>query len=202
MLNEVAELEEGGTLGVMLGSHALDRGYRVTISTFNLLVFDPTWFARPDTDLSAKLAHQAEVKRDPKLRVATEAYRQFLSKGGRIVMQDLTAGLIRRYLKRGIPILTGLSATYLYQSMRERLDTLEEDDMHGEPTGHFVVLCGYDKEARSVRVGDPYCPNPIAASLLYDVAIDRALCAILLGIMTYDANLVIIEPSRRASHRS
>jgi hypothetical protein len=37
--------------------------------------------------------------------------------GGRIQMEDFTSRLIRRYLKREIPILTGLSATYLYRRL-------------------------------------------------------------------------------------
>ena len=44
VIKEVSFLEEGGTLAVMLGCHALKRGYKVKIYTYNLHVFDPTWF--------------------------------------------------------------------------------------------------------------------------------------------------------------
>ena len=39
-----AKLKFGGTLAVMLGHHTLQRGYRAHIYTYNLNVFDPTWF--------------------------------------------------------------------------------------------------------------------------------------------------------------
>ena len=41
---EVPKLEEGGTLAVLLGCHALARGFDAHIITCNLQVFDPTWF--------------------------------------------------------------------------------------------------------------------------------------------------------------
>ena len=42
----------------------------------------------------------------------------FLERGGRIRYEDLSRGLLRRFLKRRLPILTGLSSTYLYRSVR------------------------------------------------------------------------------------
>jgi hypothetical protein len=110
-------------------------------------------------------------------------------------MQDLTNELIRKYLNRSVPILTGLSATYLYQEQRELPDSTP-DDIRGWPTGHFVVLRGYDRKKRDVMIADPLHPNPMAASQLYHVSFDRVKCAILLGVMTYDANLLIIEPKK------
>ncbi|HEX4148600.1 MAG TPA: hypothetical protein VHY20_06420, partial [Pirellulales bacterium] len=73
----------------------------------------------------------------------------------------------------------------------------EFDDVRGMPSGHFVVLCGYDNNARQVLVADPLGSNPVSASNPYAVSIDRVICAILLGIVTYDANLLIIEPPKQ-----
>jgi hypothetical protein len=94
-----------------------------------------------------------EARRDEtKLRVACEAYLRFLALGGRLRFEDLTPTLIRSHLKRGSPILTGLSSTYLYRVPREvGIDELEWDDVNGDPTGHFVVLSGYDPVHRTVR---------------------------------------------------
>jgi hypothetical protein len=75
-----------------------------------------------------------------------------------------------------------------------------EDDIRGEPTGHFVVLCEYDHVTREVLVADPLSPNPIAPQPIYPVAIERVVCAILLGIVTYDANLLIIRPRKSEDH--
>lgn len=204
VIQETTALEEGGTLAVMLGCHALRRGYDVSICTFNLRVFDPTWFSDTgpvlaDVNLTEKLKCQAAVKHKAKLQTAFAAYLEFLSLGGRLRMEDLNAALLRRYLKQNIPLLTGLSATYLYHEPREIGATCRPDDVAGTPAGHFVVLCGYARESRQVLVADPWSPNPISGDQrYYAVDMDRLICSILLGILTYDANLLIIRPKSRS----
>jgi hypothetical protein len=216
VIRQSSQLESGGTLAVWLGNHALLRGYRATIYTFNLTVFDPTWFpsgGRTVTDANRSPSAKALSRRNQRLverlqarRIATRsarlgtachAYQEFLRLGGVILMEDLSAGLIRHYLRRSIPVLTGLSSTYLYRCARERGPEFEPDDVRGEPTGHFVVLCGYDRQQRTVRVADPYRRNPLGTDHYYEVGFDRLVCAILLGVLTYDANLLIIQPQRR-----
>lgn len=196
VIRETGRLEEGGTLAVLLGCHALRRGYRAKLFTYNLQVFDPTWFAPGADSLAERLRAQSDLKQAPKLRTATAAYLEFLDRGGTIRMEDLTVALIRKYLKRSIPILTGLSATYLYRTAREYGPKSEHDDIRGYPSGHFVVLCGYDPDERTVLVADPFLPNPLGQRQHYVVSVERVLCAILLGILTYDANLLIIEPRK------
>lgn len=196
VIQEIPQLLEGGTLAVLLGCHALRRGYDVTILTCNLQIFDPTWFQPPFPQLSERLRAQMAFKQSPKLRVASEAYLELLNLGGNIKMEDFTSRLIRRYLKREVPILTGLSATYLYRSAREFGPACEPDDIRGEPVGHFVVLCGYDSVERTVVVADPFHPNPLSVNYKYEVSLDRVVCSILLGILTYDANLLIVRPHR------
>jgi len=190
---EAHPLEGGGTLEVLLACHALQRGYRATIYTYNLKVFDPTWFENSDIDLSAKLQQQIKVKTSKKLKVATTAYLEFLALGGILRFHDLTTALLRKYLKQDKPILCGLSSTYLYHCAREFGPTLDYDDIRGEPTGHFVILCGYDLHNRHVFVADPLM-HPSGKGQLYEVDIDRLMGSILLGILTYDANLLIIQP--------
>lgn len=194
IIKEVKSLEEGGTLAVMLANHALERGYRATIYTYNLEVFDPTWFREGGGDMVERLKMQREMKNNSKLSLATNAYIEFLEKGGRLKLKDLDHQLIRHYLKQERPILTGLSATYLYQSMREELLEAKENDVGGYPVGHFVVLCGYDKVKRTVTVADPY---KYYEKRIYEVGLDRLICSILLGIVTHDANLLVIEPGKR-----
>ena len=45
VIDEIPQLEDGGTLAVVMACHALARGYQATIYTYNVNVFDPTWFA-------------------------------------------------------------------------------------------------------------------------------------------------------------
>ncbi|HPB81665.1 MAG TPA: hypothetical protein PK200_06475 [Spirochaetota bacterium] len=194
VIREVQHLEEGGTLAVFLGCHALRRGYRARIYTYNLQVFDPTWFRGKPVVLGDKLRQQALLKKNRKISLATEGYLEFLSLGGEILFHDLTTGLIKEYLYREVPILTGLSATYLYNSMREYGPESDDDDVRGQPSGHFVVLCGYERRKKRILIADPYRPNPLSDSALYHVGISRLLHSILLGIVTYDANLLVIQP--------
>jgi hypothetical protein len=194
LIAQSPQLDEGGTLAVLLGCDALRRGFDARMYTYNLRVFDPTWFRPDGPDLSERLVAQMEAKPNVKLKVASEAYLEYLRLGGEIRMTDLHGNLLRKYLTRGHPILTGLSATYLYQSAREFGPDCEEDDVRGYSTGHFVVLCGYDKVTRRVFVADPLLANPHGRDHYYEIELDRVICAILLGVLTYDANLLIIRP--------
>jgi len=186
-------LDHGGTLAVFLGCDALRRGYNATIYTFNLNLFDPTWFRR-GVDLGERLRRQAEVKHDPRLAHATTGYLDFLDHGGRVRLTDPTRTLVRGLLRRRLPLLAGLSSTFLYRAPREYGPHDTPDDLLGEPAGHFVVLCGYDRRERKVQVADPYEPHPHGPNRRYWISIDRVIGAILLGIVTYDANLLVITP--------
>lgn len=194
---QVGYVENGGTLAVLLACHALKRGYKATIYTYNLQVYDPTWFADPSVDIRAKLALQLQAKPNrPKLDIATHAYREYIKLGGTLKFEDLSSELIGSIIGRGTPILTGLSSTYLYRACREWGAGLVDDDVRGEPQGHFTVLYGFDGPRREVMVADPLDPNPPFHSMKYRIGIDRLISSILLGILTYDANLLIIEPAK------
>jgi hypothetical protein len=197
IIAEVTQLKEGGTLAVFLACHALGRGYKTTIFSYNLQIFDPTWATIKNRDIAEKLRSQLTFKKGlPGFEVATRAYLEYLELGGQLRFEVLRPGLIRRYLKKSIPILSGLSATYLYNSAREYAagNDLLYDDIRGESAGHFVVLAGYDRIKRDVIVADPLMPNPVSPSQFYQVNISRLVCAIMLGILTYDGDLLIIQP--------
>ena len=194
VIREVEPLETGGTLAVHLAIHALHRGYSATLYTYNLQLFDPSWFAA-GVNLADRLARQAQVKDDAKLRLATAAYLEFLKLGGHVRFEELTPDILRRYVKRGRPLLTGLSATYLYGCARETGSVaLRADDVGGSPTGHFVVLYGYDPDARRVLVADPLGDTHRFGAHHYEVGLYRLMGAILLGVLSYDANFLVIAP--------
>ena len=200
LISEVPRLEGGGTLAVNLANHALRRGFQALIYTYNLAVFDPSWFRSDRIDTAERLRAQALAKPDPKLRAATDAYLEFLSLGGELEMEVLTPSLLRRWLEQDRPVLTGLSATFLYDCSREiGDDVLVEDDLRGFSTGHFVVLSGWDPEQRAVRVADPYEKRPRFEGHVYWVPVDRVINAILLGVLTYDANLLVLQPPEGSS---
>ncbi len=197
VIAQVSYLETGGTLAVMLAIHALLRGYQAKIYTYNLHVFDPTWFYDSKVDLSAKLIAQVKYKLDKKLQLATGAYLEFLRLGGEICFEDLTPQFLKRHFNNGIPILAGLSATYLYQCAREYIGHNNEiyyDDERGHPSGHFVILAGYDDLKKHVVVADPDANNLLSGDNYYSVKVGRLINSIMLGILTYDANLLVIAP--------
>jgi hypothetical protein len=192
---EVERADNGGTYAPFLGSHALARGYSATLYTWDLRIFDPTWFAPDAPALVERLTRQAELKDDPRVRAACRAYREFIECGGVVRLRDLTAPFLRGILRRGMPLLTGLSSTYLYRTRREFGPDDKPDDLRGEPAGHFVVLSGYHRQQRLVRVSDPYRANPVSDEVHYWVNINRLISAVLLGNLTFDANILLITPS-------
>lgn len=196
IIQDVPTLEGGGTLGVMLANHALARGYRCSIYTYNLMIYDPTWF-EPGVDLKSRLTSRAQSIADSKQKLAISQYVQFLEEGGKVYFRDLNRSLLRHFLKQQIPVLTGLNSTYLYRTKRVYGPKMEDDDIRGDVVGHFVVLCGYDQEEKTVTVADPYPGNPYSKDRFYKAELDRIIGSIFLGVMTYDANFIIIEPRSR-----
>lgn len=201
VVTEIPEHEDGGTLSVNLALHALKRGFDATTYSYNLRVFDPTWWALEPGELIEKLRRRIPYLNNDKLIQTHELYMKYLERGGRIKFNDLTPSFLHRLLLRGVPILTGLSATYLYETVRELPDATD-DDLAGFPTGHFVVVNGFDSDSLEVTVADPYAENPFNPKGLYRVDVHRFINSVMLGIITYDANLLIITPRTPAAEQS
>jgi len=197
VIGRAQRFEGGGTVAVFLACDALRKGYAATIYTYNLMVFDPTWFAPPRVNIAERLALQREHKRDARLGLVTDGYIEFLKLGGRLRLLDLSRHFIRSLLRHDLPILAGLSSTYLYRTRREFGSDDTPDDVRGFPAGHFIIISGYEWEGRRVLVADPYGPNPFSRTQEYWINVDRVVNAVLLGIVTHDANLLIISPRTR-----
>lgn len=204
VISEVERSHSGGTLAPMLGKHALQRGYEANIFAFNLDVFDPSWFhprKLSSERLIKKLNDQLLYKSSARVIESSIAYQEFIGLGGEVHFRDLTVGLLKHYFDHRIPILTGLSATYLYQSAREiesSTGIAVYDDLKGGPCGHFVILCGYDEKRRHIVVADPHRENPLSHNNYYKVNVSRLINSIMLGVLTHDANLLVIEPKEKS----
>jgi hypothetical protein len=194
LIKEIPFLPEGGTFCVYLGIDAIQRGFAARLYSCNLHVLDPSWFPAQPSTLTAKLVASRRQRRGNKERQALEALETFLGLGGQILMEPLTRKLLRKHLRAGSPILTGLSSTFLYQQSRQDPRSGEDDDLAGVPEGHFVVCHGYDPATKNVTVYDPYPDAPFDDAHRYTVHIDRLINAILLGVLTYDATLLVISP--------
>jgi hypothetical protein len=197
VLGGLTRNEDGGTLAVHLGAAARTRGFAARIYTYDLRTFDPTWAALPPDRLAekvhARIPHLTDVKR---LRAA-RAYLEFLERGGEIRFDELGPSLLRQIIDREHPVLAGLSATYLYGHPRERQTAggeLVADDVAGEPTGHFVVIVGYEHWGRRFSLRDPSAHVPLSPGSRQVVDAQRLINAILLGDVTHDAVLLEIWP--------
>jgi hypothetical protein len=189
---------DGGTLAVFLGISALERGFRARIYTYDLRIFDPVWFGLSGEQLVEKIFARFPWLHDANRLRAAGAYIRFLELGGELAFEDLTPRLLKSIIDREHPVLAGLSATYLYGFPRERWDAergrLVDDDVGGDPVGHFVVISGYDHWGRRLTLLDPseHAPHNPDGRIVVDS--DRLINAIMLGDVTYDAVLLEIWP--------
>lgn len=204
VLGEIDRNEDGGTLAVFLGRAGLRRGLRGRIFAYDLQIFDPTWAALTQRELHRRIDARLPHLRDSKRLRAAHAYLDFLDAGGEIsVLEELTPALIRQVVDREHPLLVGLSATYLYRFARERWDEasdrLVDDDVAGDPTGHFIVVVGYEHYGRRFLLRDPSQHVPLSDDGRLSVDAQRLINAILLGDATYDAVLLELWPPEEAS---
>jgi hypothetical protein len=181
---------DGGTLAVFLGLTALRHGFQPTTYSYNLRIFDPTWQNLGPSELIDKLEQRSDFVASKRLKRTIAAYVEYLKDGGNLRFDPLDRDLLVAMLRRGQPILTGLSATYLYQTPREINE--EYDDVRGEPAGHFVVVCGYYPKSDRFVVRDPSSHIPFSRSGKYSVTSERLITAILLGDVTHDAVLLTL----------
>jgi hypothetical protein len=199
VVGEIDRNEDGGTLAVYLGIAALRRGFRARIFTYDLRIFDPTWCGLSMAALTEKVRARLPHLRLEKMRLAGQAYLEYLSLGGEIGCEELTPALIKSIIDREHPVLAGLSATYLYRMPRERHDpvthALLEDDVAGDAIGHFVVISGYEQWGRRFTVLDPSSHVPAPGERGRQVVdAQRLINAILLGDLTNDAVLLELWP--------
>jgi hypothetical protein len=199
VIEAIERNEDGGTLAVFLGMTALRHGFGARIFSYDMQIFDPTWSTLPRRALIDKVRLRSSHLGDAKRRRTADAYVRFLEMGGEIAFDDLTPALLRTIIDRGHPILAGLSATYLYSFARERWDPelrrLVDDDVAGHPTGHFVVVSGYDATGRQLTVLDPSEHVPVSADGRVRVGAERFINAVLLGDVTHDAVLLELWPA-------
>lgn len=191
VIEETPRNPDGGTLAVHLGIGALKRDFRATIFSYNLRVFDPSWQELDGSAMIRKLGQRYRAVRSERQRRSLKAFSEYLTLGGQVRFDELNTELLVSILARGLPILTGLSATYLYQTKREYNN--EYDDIRGQPVGHFVVICGYNPRNNYFVVRDPASHIPFSRTGKYSVSAGRLLTAILLGDVTYDAVLLVLE---------
>jgi hypothetical protein len=195
VIAETRRNPDGGTMAVFLGLSALAAGFQPALYSYNLRVFDPTWWALEPPALIEKLRRRARFVRSERRRQVLRAYVELLQAGGKVRFHELEKRLLVGLLRDGQPILTGLSATYLYRTPREYRE--QYDDVRGEPAGHFVVISGYDPAGEAFLVCDPSRHSPFSPDGTYAVGVERLIASILMGEATGDAVLLVLGGPRR-----
>jgi hypothetical protein len=195
VIAETPRNPDGGTLAVNLGVSALKNGFEPTIYPFGHRIFDPTWRRLTRRRLIRKLEARYAAVESRRLRRAVSAYIAYLNLDGNIRFKEPRKQLFVDVLAGGDPILTGLSATYLYRTAREYEDRY--DDVRGESTGHFVVIAGYYPRTDRFVVVDPFENVPMSRRGRYSVSAERLIAAVLLGDVTYDAVALVLGPRPR-----
>ncbi|MCB9061294.1 MAG: C39 family peptidase [Halobacteriovoraceae bacterium] len=197
IVDDINQFDQGGgTLAVILGKHAIKRGYHATMFCFNIKVFDPSWFEKGNDFIRKCINKSIDTGKMSEKRLFTlKEYEEYLRFGGDLKFRDLSQELLKSVLDTKVPILTGLSSTWLYRDKREDPIKNEYDDILGSPAGHFVIIDGYENNGQ-FSICDPYQKNPINSTNHYLINGDRLINSILLGISSYDGNLLIIEKKK------
>jgi len=198
LVHTIQPVAGGGTIAANLGIDALNRGFKAHLHCFDLRIFDPSWFELNRLELASKV-RQTLPYQTGKLQACIQAHLEFLELGGTIGFGDLNPSLLGGYIKRQIPVIAGVSASWLYRSPREREEhgSVVEDDIAGRASGHFVVVTGYRSDSAIFTLSDPWPQRRFESqNLSYEVSTWCLYSSILLGVESFDGNLLVIENQR------
>ena len=179
-----------GTFDGFLGKTAIALRYKVNIIPQNLYVFDPTWYTLPKKKLLKKLKLLKKHAKNRQLKTCVTGYIKYLEAGGRLEFKPLSKKLLIERLEKH-PILVGLCSTYLYKQKRTNTKKIEESDITGWRTGHFLIVNGYDPKTDKFYITDPWYKIPFSKSGKYKIRSDVLLTAMFLGEATYDC--IVLE---------
>jgi hypothetical protein len=133
-----------GTYLAYLAKYAMEAGFKPLIITYNVDIFDPTWFRLSRKSLIKKLRSRSRIRKlDINIRRGCKSYVDYLESGGKLSFNFTTTEIIKKYLKKKRPIIVRLSSTILHDRKRLDLNKDKRDDISGSPGFHFVVVSGY-----------------------------------------------------------
>jgi hypothetical protein len=191
VISDTRRNADGGTLGVYLGISALRNGFRPTIYTYNLRIFDPTWRRLSPPEISGKLRERRRFVRSRRLKRAIAAYVEYLGMGCRVPVFRARCGFLVGLLQTGHPILTGFERNVPLW-VRSRTQRGVRRRFAASPRGISSSCAGYYPRSDRFVVRDPSSNIPFSRNGKYTVEARRLIAAILLGDVTYDANLLVL----------
>jgi len=153
---------EGKPLGSSLGhiaSYFLQLGFKVTLHSVDIEIFDRSWKDLDNQAFIRKLKERRKYLKHARyeeeaLDLVVDGYIQFLAKEGKINFPVVDQDYLYKLLKEG-PIYTILSYNFLNQVSKYKFteDKPVQDSIAGSPSTHAVVISGY-KQGR-FEITDP-----------------------------------------------
>lgn len=198
-LNEILKnfkMYEYGTWDFDLLSYVLRLGFKAEITTYNLDIFDPTWFKLSRKKLIKKLKSRLKYAK-PFHKQGIRSCIRFLELGGRIRFKIITEKIIKDYLRKKIPVIACFCFTALWKCKRAYSKKTKKgyksisNDIRGVPEGHFIVISGYAKD--KFFVTDPSYNIPVSKTGKYSVPIKDLIAYIL---MKDYGNICVIKPKK------
>jgi len=191
---EVDELKLGAS-ECELGMFAIKRGFKSTVVSLDVRRFDATWFELSSEELKKKLELRSEFlhKLSPEdikegqgtqyLDNVTKYYSEYLEKEGKVKFLPISKELIKKYIDNKIPVIALVSSQLYFKKARKYNG--EFDDIKGKPTGHWIVVSGYDEN--NFIITDP------ADDLEKDGNVKMEQNYLISSINTYGPVMLIIE---------
>lgn len=145
MLKEIAKYKYG-TFMPYLGLYAMNAGFKSTITTHNINVFDPTWFKLSTKEINSKLERRSKEKDVPhEYQKESVAYSKYLAAGGGLKFDYIRPELLIKNLDQKKPIILDVCSTMLHIKHRKNRVADEYSDVSGMPMYHAIVVSGFVK---------------------------------------------------------
>jgi len=141
-----------GTPPPYLAIGAKKLGYKVRLISFDVNYVDPSWKNSPKNEIIEKLKKRLPTIKNRIINRRTKGLIMALESGVELDIKIPSEKILIKYMKRGIPPIITLSYNVLHDYKRKLNDKL--DDVKGLPTGHYVVVSGYDDN--NFIVTDPF----------------------------------------------
>lgn len=151
-----------GTINQQLATWCINRGYDVTMHTFDCQVIDQSWSKLGKTQLLERLKLRKNGWVVPSLgkdwtKDYTQSYIDFLGAGGNLtITKAATTELLNKLLQKG-PFLPCVSFSTMYGAARSRIDNdsaSPDDDINGRALNHSIVVYGTDEDG-NYKIADP-----------------------------------------------
>ncbi len=145
--------DNGVPLGSSVGhiaAYFVTLGFKVTLHTVDVEIFDRSWSDLTKEELSENLEKRKQYLKHPRFSASTfdvifDGYKDFLNKGGKVVFPVLDELYLHTLLNTG-PVYAIVNRTFLnhtYKRTGMSGDTPHHGSIEGHTSTHVVVIAGY-----------------------------------------------------------